>query len=369
MVLLLSLHFHAGDVHIHTSPEYLLDEFRQGTRILGSNPLQNMLERAKWSEAECGSDQEFRHLGYKTKLNTKDRSLLPKMGAANAIRERTHSSISSTVSHPICSMPPAKSCGENATATHFTVVIMSHNTDRFQKLTKALMAMMRDWGEVGLTEIIFVWNAPRSTLEESVSLNKVADTTTLTSMCAANILKWNADPANPLRIFFALENGLQNNLLNRYHPMLAPMNDAVVFFDDDGPFFTISKDNVQAGIELWKRHSDIQVGTYGRHLMFTSDRINNHLDVVHSRTLRHHITGGASTRHETTLEHKTLNENAGPSKAFHNDFIPLCPDDSANQDLTYHRDDFSDFGSRVILPTGSIIHRKYLCWIWHPAFE
>jgi hypothetical protein len=49
-----------------------------------------------------------------------------------------------------------------------------------------------------------------------------------------------------------------NNLLNRYHPSIQPQHEAIVYFDDDGPFHReIAMD---VGFELWKFNSDVQIG-------------------------------------------------------------------------------------------------------------
>merc|ERR1719356_1094311 len=100
---------------------------------------------------------------------------------------------------------------------------------------------------LGLNEIILVWNAPRSELVEAAGTNS-------SSNYPAQIIKWAASEHNPLRIFYAFDHGLSNSLLNRYNPKLMPENEALVYFDDDGPFYTIDQESLLAGLELWKRY-------------------------------------------------------------------------------------------------------------------
>lgn len=281
--------------------------------------LRTILRRTKLSQSDCSSTGQNNQ--HHRQLNETELSLpsLPEVGVANAITEWLHSSKNSKSQ---CTLPPSKSC---KTST-FTIVLMSHNTGRFRKLMDAINDLFLQWIDVGLTEIIFVWNAPRTALK---GRNTTASNST---EYVTQMLQWDADENHPFRIFYAFENGLTNNLLNRYHPLIAPRNEAVVYFDDDGPFFTTNRELMRSGIELWRTNADIQVGTYGRYLTFSSERIND--------------KGQASDGH------------------IYNNFVPIC-----GHNMKYNRDTFSDFGATVILPTRSIIHRNFFCFIWHPAFE
>ena len=120
-----------------------------------------------------------------------------------------------------------------------------------------------------------------------------------------------------------------------------------VYFDDDGPFYTTSKVIIKSGIELWKRNSNIQVGSYGRRVAFTDERITKQLDTVLEKTVQQAITN----------DMKQNKDN----------FVPFCKSDDDGE--YKYTDSKAEFGSHIILPTGSIIHRNYLCFIWHPAFE
>ncbi|EJK76068.1 hypothetical protein THAOC_02189, partial [Thalassiosira oceanica] len=153
---------------------------------------------------------------------------------------------------------------------------MSHTTERLPAFVDPVSEMIGAWpglteGEIiskshhccksnvvittglsnGLDEVIIVWNSPRETLNQAKDDKEKS--------YARKLLDWDADPSHPLRIFFSLENGLANNLLNRYHPSIEPKNEVVMFFDDDGPFWS-RESMIDTGFELWKRNSDVQVG-------------------------------------------------------------------------------------------------------------
>lgn len=321
----------------------IVDHHKEDERAV----LRSIWKRATKSRSECDALSHHDHHTQNTNNNTRVKNDLPSGGVANAIKQwrKKHSRAATknnrrakATQYPVCKMPPPKLCHIKA----FTVIIMAHNTDRFEKLTVALTNIFPKWQADGmLTEIILVWNSKRSELYTS-SMNS----TNIKSM-----LEWHIDPIHPFRIFYALEHGLTNNLLNRYHPLLAPKNDCLVYFDDDGPFYTTNKDLMKSGFELWKRNSNVQVGSYGRQLTFTSDRINTHLDRIQQRRMDVQAAGtaGIIRDNDATIEHDK--------------FVPICEQDEAKYE------GFSDFGASIILPTGSIIHRNYLCFIWHPAFE
>ena len=96
--------------------------------------------------------------------------------------------------------------------------------------------------------------------------------------------------------------------------------------DDDGPFYTLNTGLMAAGLELWKRNPRAQVGIYVRSV--------------------------------------SLNVSDGLVKE-NSRFSPYC-----GGQITYNGGkNFPQFGGTVVLPSGSIIHRNYLCFIYHPAFR
>ncbi len=354
--------------------------------------LRSVMKRAEWSSSECRSLRDREPLRNDSTVRSESEvatvsgyPFLPEGGVALAIRKwlqiqnqtqiqnknnqdqiqiqnqtipaQTHVTNSPAIPSPsnycpTCSLPPAKSCH----VKNYTVVIMSHDGDRFRKMAEAsLFAKTKSWK--GLTELIFVWNSPRSHLEQiAISNNKSTingsnDTkSNVTAQFAQQLLRRHDDPADPLRIFFSLEHNLTDNLLNRYHPLLSPRNEALLYFDDDGPFSPFPHGSVmKPALELWKRHSDVQIGGRPRHLSFSSQRIQTALEQEREKhSLKFAIEGNP---------HKLSR-----------DFAPFCRDGAGGDRATYHRHIFPDFDAYVLLPTGSILHRNYLCFIWHEAF-
>ncbi|KAL3826870.1 hypothetical protein ACHAXA_005712 [Cyclostephanos tholiformis] len=254
--------------------------------------------------------------------------------------EENSSQSTNNDAYPKCYSPPSKSCN----VTTYTLIIMSHTTERLQAFMEPLGLMIDTWP--GLSEVIIVWNSPRETLSNAVENGKNKKE----SRYAKKLLLWDEDPSHPLRIFFSLENGLANNLLNRYHPKLAPSNEAIMYFDDDGPFWS-KEAMVYGGLELWKRNSDVQVGGFPRNVRYLSDRMKR----LQKITLQKSID----------IIMRDADVNVGE---IHPTFTPLCHKVTGDH-VEYNYFSFPDFAGHVLLPSGTILHRNYLCFIWHPAFE
>ena len=329
--------------------------------------FETVLQRAKRSQSKCNiiNKKDRRELNLSA-FNASSFPLLPEGGVVSTIEKWLLSSEKassnrtvfttqqSPLKHAACILPPSKSCHVKT----YTVIFMARSSERFHKVLHAsLFAKTSSWK--GLTEIIFVWNSPRHVLEE-IAANRTVDSTTAASYFgdqlldqdadasyfAVQLLERDADPNDPLRIFYSIENGLTNNLMNRYHPLLAPKNEAIIYFDDDGPFTTLTYSYlIKVGLQLWKRNSNSQVGARPRHLSFSSEPIRRAIDKQRSRELNSAIDG--------------------PD----NNFVPLCRNNAGDNIATYNRHGFPSFDSHILLPTGSIIHRNFMCFIWHPAFE
>ena len=240
--------------------------------------------------------------------------------------------------YPVCHLPPASSCQTKT----YSAVLMSHATDRLKKLKGGVVDLC---GRDATQEVILVWNSPKSLLESD------------SSGIGQELLRWNEDPSHKMRIFFALENGLENNLLNRYHPSIQPESEAVMYFDDDGPFFD-ERAMSKVGFELWKRNSDVQNAAFPRNLRVLSDRMKNMqkqgLDVYLKNILERSKDG--------------KNGDTGEGETDDVPFTPTCRERTGDI-IEYNYFVFPQFGANMALPSGSIIHRNYLCFIWHPAFE
>ncbi len=267
--------------------------------------------------------------------------------------------------YPVCYLPPAKSCN----VTKYSVILMSHTVDDAKRLRK-LKNGIRDIAKFeGTSEIILVWNSPRGVLEESDKGD------------ARLLVQWDADKTFPLRIFYSLENGLHNNLLNRYHPKVQPKEEAIVYFDDDGPF--LSEIALEVGFELWRFNSDVQIGSMARNIRFPSKRMNEiqtettaHLSkLYHQDAWQTHIhpydTNQIEKYQSTAAAHDGDLRGGINTKddvhAGYPQFTPLCNEESGDV-VEYNYFVFPHYKGHMSLPSGSILHRNYMCFMWHPSF-
>ena len=303
--------------------------------------FESIVKRVKWTEEQCNNVPDH-HIDTLTKSLVKATDLppLPEGGVAVALErwllQTSNNEQQSEADYPTCYLPPPKSCD----VTTYTLVIMSHTTERLEAFMDPLSEMVDSWP--GLTEIIIVWNSPRTTLT-SVSNTKQ-------KQYATKLLSWDTDPNHPLRIFFSLEEGLANNLLNRYHPKIQPKNMAVMYFDDDGPFFS-KEVMVDSGLEMWRRNSNVQVGAFPRNIRYLSSRMKE---------------AGKKGLHQS-IDIITNNVH-GDSGAEYPPFTPFCRNATGDH-VEYNYFSFPDYNAHMLLPSGSILHRNFLCFIWHPAFE
>ncbi|KAL7541605.1 hypothetical protein ACHAXR_011063 [Thalassiosira sp. AJA248-18] len=301
--------------------------------------FESIIKRVKWTEDQCSSvPPDQRNSVTKPLKTATDLPMLPEGGVAPALErwlKENPPSSANNGDYPTCYLPPPKSCN----VTTYTLVIMSHTTERLQAFMDPLSSMIDSWP--GLTEVIIVWNSLRETLTKKIDDKQRS--------YARKLLHWDEDASHPLRIFFSLENDLTNNLLNRYHPKLKPKNDAVMYFDDDGPFWS-KEAMVFGGLELWKRNSNVQVGGFPRNIRFLSDRMK----------------GLEKTNLQKSID-IIVKDVDGYSGVKHPTFTPLCRNVTGDH-VEYNYFTFPDFAGHVLLPSGTLLHRNFLCFIWHPAF-
>lgn len=309
--------------------------------------FESIVKRVRWTEIQCNSTpREERNSVTKAFQPATDLPMLPEGGVATALEQWLDENSSPITAHqseeyPTCYLPPTTSCH----VTKYTLVIMSHTTERLEVFMDPLASMVDSWP--GLTEVIIVWNSPRETLTNAVNNSNESKDKRYATM----LLQWHEDNSHPLRIFFSLENGLTNNLLNRYHPKLEPKNEAVMYFDDDGPFWS-KETMVYAGFELWKRNSNVQVGGFPRNVRFLSDRMKR-LEKVNL---------------QRSIDIITTDASGGNDNEAYPTFTPICRNVTGDH-VEYNYFTFPDFAGHVLLPSGTFLHRNYLCFIWHPAFE
>ena len=288
---------------------------------------------------------------------------LPYLGAIEAIeswftteknndQNPTNTSKENENNFPTCFLPPPKECH----LEKYSVILMSHSLDRLPKMRGGLVSMSR-WSRVA--EIILVWNAKRDVLETGRKKN---------NKFATELLQWNEDQSHPLRIFFALENGLTNNLLNRYHPFIRPSQEAILFFDDDGPFF--SELAMDVGFDLWKRNSDVQVGSFPRNIRFKSERMINDQRQKTFESVEFAQKGFENVHPDDAVRISELNDRAkdNSTEISFTSFTDFCPQNTSDT-LEYNFFVFAPNTAHMLLPSGSFFHRNYACFVWHPVFE
>lgn len=308
--------------------------------------FESIIQRVQWTKQQCDDIPANQRNTVQKKLEAAtDLPLLLEGGVAPALQTWLQNSPSDAAAtatsreYPTCYLPPPKSCN----VTTYTLIIMSHTTERLQTFMDPMSSMVDSWP--GMTEVIIVWNSPRDTLTNVVNEKE--------KEYANKLLSWDTDTTHPVRIFFSLEHGLTNNLLNRYHPKVKPKNEAVMYFDDDGPFWS-KEAMIDGGLELWKRNSNVQVGGFPRNVRFLSSRMKE-LEKV-----------GLQQSIDLIVKDQTnvgVDDGTGPPQ-----FTPLCRNVTGDI-VEYNYFVFPDYAAHVLLPSGTFLHRNFLCFIWHPAFE
>ena len=216
-----------------------------------------------------------------------------------------------------CVLPPETECHEQT----LTVIFLAHNPDRLEKAFSQIKLLLTDtnWKRL-VQEVVLVWNGARSVDESPVG---------------QDLLHFSATAA--LRVVYPLRMGLANDLLNRYHPKVVQVQTkALLYYDDDGPFYSFAA--VQAGFELWKRHSSSQVGAMARQLTYSPRQQREHDLLV-----------------------------ADHPEAADRQFVSQCT--NVQDELEYNYRYFANYNANMVLPSGSILHANYLCFLFHPALE
>ena len=221
-----------------------------------------------------------------------------------------------------CVLPPEVECDE----TQFSVIFMAHNPDRLSKILNQIRVFQQEFNGM-VKEVVVVWNGPSPQVLQSTPFGK---------QLLHNEL---------VRIEYPLEHGFPNDLFNRYHPRLAIKTKAILYYDDDGPFYSYQA--IVGGFELWKRNANAQVGAMARKLDFSPRQLNEQQGTIASSKTS--SMGGAN------------NSPLLPDRFF----ISHCPSDQ----IRYNYNEFAQFGAKMVLPSGSFLHSNYLPCLWHPLFQ
>ena len=175
----------------------------------------NVVERIRRSEVTC--DKLKADAGNESNIiirqPTTDVAFLPEFGLKDFIEKTKEEK--KIPSWGQCSLPPSKACDLDKVS----VILMAYNMQGLQNIMTGLECCHDRtlYPRRIIDEIILVWNGPdRESLENSSPGQK---------------LKKSIDSGKlPMRFFISTEHGLENNLLNRYHPLVSPRNEAILFF-------------------------------------------------------------------------------------------------------------------------------------------
>ena len=158
-----------------------------------------------------------------------------------------------------CVLPPERECDTG----RFTVIFLGYSTDRLNGMKLQIRTMLGSLPYSDMVEeVVLVWNNP-------LPLN-------MSGSDGEFMYQWSLRQSSPFvesepnrfRIFFPLEHGLPSSLMNRYHPMIQPKSKALLYYDDDGPFY--HERAIRSNFELWKRNSNVQTGAMARAFTLSS---------------------------------------------------------------------------------------------------
>jgi Glycosyl transferase family 64 domain len=288
----------------------------------------SVLERALQHTNQCKALEpanSFRGFDVRTELPFHNDTVasLPSFGIVSAIQSYLESSKNKNADGhrwPICQMPPTNECNEH----QLSVIVMAYNPDRLGKTLREMRKMFDPAVYFNLVkEVVLVWNGVRQ-IDESEE--------------GKNFLDYIKD--HPVRIVYPLKMGFPNDLMNRYHPdVVLPTTKALLYYDDDGPFYSYSA--VFAGFELWKRHSHAQIGAMARQITYSARQ----------QEAKVALLGKESEKKSIPADHM---------------FMSHCTnvDDQVDYQFRY----FANYDANMVLPSGSMLHANYLCYLWHPIF-
>ena len=221
--------------------------------------FQSMLHRAKDMSRKCDTLPSV-----PTEQNTVD---VPSFGIIDALESYKPNSQQEAYEWQ-CEAPPSKECD----VERFSVIFLGYSADRLHFMKQQIRSMLASSPYKDLVEeVILVWNNPKP-LNES---GKAGELLYGWSTRETNV--FNEFELNRFRVFLPIEHGLSSSLMNRYHPLIRPKSKALLYYDDDGPFYQYRA--IKSNFELWKRNSNVQTGAMAR--AFTlSKRQQNEKDTM-----------------------------------------------------------------------------------------
>ena len=306
------------DDHEHADEDPHLHQGGEGDMVMDyqlPQGFKHVLQRAKQMEQHCDNlnlpQVDQTQILIKANLTTD----LPSFGIIHKL-ESYRPKTKDEANNWNCQLPPETECQE----TQITVVFMGYRPDRLAKLKVQVNRMTEHNQDVWkglIKEVILVWNGDRE-LDETKQ--------------GRTIMRWANNQTMNFRIFYPLKEGFPNDLMNRYHPRFGITTKCILMYDDDGPFYSVKA--ITSGFQLWKRNANAEIGAMARRLDVTTPRAKEE-------------------------------KNALPQGE--REWVSNC---RAGGDLaTYNFHHFAQTGANMALPSGSFLHRNFMCFLWHPVLE
>jgi hypothetical protein len=206
--------------------------------------FQSLLERAKQFQSQC-HDLPL----VSSEPNAID---VPAFGIVEALESYRPASPQEAKDWQ-CEVAPATECD----IERFSVVFLGYSAERLQGVKQQIRNMLgHDDYKQMVEEVILVWNNPKP-LNEAGKMGHL-----LYGWSMRDTNPFDETEPNRFRVFYPIEHGFTSSLMNRYHPMLKPKSRALLYYDDDGPFYNYRA--IKSNFELWKRNSNVQTGAMSR---------------------------------------------------------------------------------------------------------
>ena len=206
--------------------------------------FQFMLKRAKQMKGSCETLPSV-----SSEQKTVD---VPSFGIVEALESYSPQSAQEAEDWQ-CVVPPSTECD----VERFSVIFLGYGADRLNGMKQQIRRMLASSPYKDMVEeVILVWNNPKP-LNESGKTGEL-----LYHWATKETNPFDESEPNRFRVFFPIELGFSSSLMNRYHPLIKPKSKALLYYDDDGPFYAYRA--IKSNFELWKRNSNVQTGAMAR---------------------------------------------------------------------------------------------------------